>query len=722
MSLKDKKVVLRGADGPISVERNQWGVPVLEAASATDMQYGLGWVHAADRQLEALLMRILLRGRAAELLKGDQALIDIDKFMRTMDFLPDPQAQEDKLEPTAKARLAAYCAGFNQGLNDHGVVWELRLMGYKPEPWCIADCLLIGKVFGFVGLADAQMGAQRLLIQMIQNDVDEAKIRELFPYLREPIDRELIKKIKLEPPLIPEAVKWLGKLPKFQASNNWAVAGSHTATGTAFLCGDPHLEVNRLPSVWQEMVMRLADNTIIGACVPGLPGPILGRTSHIAWSATYSFMDMLDFRVEHCRDGMFERADGWHPFHVREQVIKVKKGQPLVLRIHENEHGVLEGDPFEEGYKLVLGWSARHDCGAGEFNGLLGLTDCHTVGEAMACFRKLDASTFNFAIADSAGNIGYQMSGRMFDRAPDNSGLLPLPGWEAKFNHRGYVAKEDLPSQYNPPEGFIVTANDDLNHLGRAKPINLPMAPYRARRIAQLLRQGKAMDVTYFKRMHFDLYSLQAERFMPLLRPLLPDNVNGRLLAQWNLNYDADSLGAMLFESVYLAMVRVVFGDGGMGRPVIDHMLTETGAFNDYYGNFDDVMDKADSAWFDGRPREDLLRRALDEGLAVTPVRYGQTREIVFAHLLFGGQLPGWLGFDVGPIELPGGRATIPQGQIFKNAGRVTTFSPSLRFICDMGTRQTHSTMAGGPSDRRFGRWYKNGIQDWFDGNYKLLS
>lgn len=724
MKLGHKKITLRGADGAVEIIRGVGGVPVLEAASTRDMQFGLGWTHAADRQLEALLMRVLLRGRAAECLQGDPALIEIDKFMRLMDFLPqaDLEGEMAKLQPQVRAELDSYCAGFNQGLADCGLIWEMRLMGYKPDPWSVADCLLLGKAFGFVGLVDAQMGAQRLLIQMIQNDLPEAKIRELFPYLSEPIDYDLIKKIELSPPLVPEAVKWLAKLPKFQASNNWAVSGRHTASGAAFLCGDPHLEVNRLPAIWQEIVAHLPDDTIIGACIPGAPGPIVGRTSRIAWSATYSFMDMLDFRIEQCQGGKYRRGEQWREFRARQEIIKVKKGQPISFTVYENEHGVLEGDPFAEGHKLVLGWSARHGCGAGEFNGLLNLLRCQDVAQAMACFRELDAATFNFVIADDSGNIGYQMSGRMFQRAPGLSGLLPMPGWEAKHNHQGYVDKHKLPSQYNPAEGFIVTANQDLNHLGTAKPINLPMAPYRANRISQLLRQGRQMGVDYFKAMHFDLHSLQAERFMALLRPLLPDSQQGRLLADWDLSYQADSLGATAFESVYLAMIRVVFGDGGMGRPVIDYVLTETGAFNDYYGNFDEVIMKADSAWFDGRPREELLRRALEEGLAQPVKPYGQTRQIMLSHLLFGGKLPAWLGFDHGPIALPGGRATIPQGQIFKSAGRLTTFSPSLRFICDMATRQLHSTLAGGPSDRRFGPWYVNGVQDWLAGNYKLLE
>lgn len=723
MKLKDNRITLQGQDGEIAIKRNEFGIPEIDAQTRRDMQYGLGWVQAHDRQMQALLTRVLLRGRAAECLAGDEAMIEIDRFMRFMRFMPDPQAEIAKLQPHVREEIETYCAGFNRCLEENGVCWEMKLLGYQPDPWDITDCLLIAKVFGFVGLTDAQLGAQRLLVQMIQHGVDETKIRELFPYLTEEIDSELIGQIELTPPMVPEAIKWLAKLPKAQASNNWVASGSITANGNAFLCGDPHLEVNRLPAIWQEIVMRVPGNTLAGVSIPGIPGLILGRTKYIAWSATFTFMDQLDWRIEKCRDGMYWREDGWKPFDVYEEAILVKKGHPVSIRIYENENGVVEGDPMQEGMRLVLNWSARHGCGAGEFNGLLNLPDCTTVAEAMDSFKLLDASTFNFAIADSSGNIGYQMTGRTFDRAPGVSGLLPLPGWEEKFNHRGFIDKDRLPSSFNPDEGFIVTANQDLNYLGDSLPINLPMAPYRAQRIAQLLEQNKGkLGEDIFKSMHMDLHSLQAERFMPLIRPLLPDTPNGKILADWDLSYKADSKGAMLFEEVYHALVRVVFGEGGLGRGVIDYILKETGSFNDYYGNFDDILDNAGSVWFGEVSREEAIKKALAEGLAAAPKRYGSTRKIMFSHLLFGGKFPSWLGFDYGPIELPGGKATIPQGQIFQSAGRTTTFSPSLRMIADMGRADMLIALAGGPSERRFSKYYKNGIAGWLKGEYKRIG
>jgi penicillin amidase len=99
MKLKTTPVVLHGNDGDIRILRNGHGIPDITAVTVADLMRGLGWVHANDRQLQTLLTRILLQGRAAELLKADDGLIEIDTYMRRMNFLPDPQEQIARLEP-----------------------------------------------------------------------------------------------------------------------------------------------------------------------------------------------------------------------------------------------------------------------------------------------------------------------------------------------------------------------------------------------------------------------------------------------------------------------------------------------------------------------------------------------------------------------------------------------------------------------------------------------
>jgi len=91
------------------------------------------------------------------------------------------------------------------------------------------------------------------------------------------------------------------------------------------------------------------------------------------------------------------------------------------------------------------------------------------------------------------------------------------------------------------------------------------------------------------------------------------------------------------------------------------------------------------------------------------------------SHMLLGGKLPSFLGFDRGPIAILGNRATIHQGQIYRAGKRTTTFCPSFRMVMDLSTEEVRSNLAGGPSDRRFLEWYCSGLEGWIKGDYKTV-
>ena len=97
-----------------------------------------------------------------------------------------------------------------------------------------------------------------------------------------------------------------------------------------------------------------------------------------------------------------------------------------------------------------------------------------------------------------------------------------LWSWERANDWQGFVPPHDMPRTKNPPEGFFATANEDLNRYGRSRPINMPMGPYRADRIRELLAARDNFAVEDMRAMHFDVCSRQADFFMKILRPLLP--------------------------------------------------------------------------------------------------------------------------------------------------------------------------------------------------------
>jgi penicillin amidase len=54
--------------------------------------------------------------------------------------------------------------------------------------------------------------------------------------------------------------------------------------------------------------------------------------------------------------------------------------------------------------------------------------------------------------------------------------------------------------------------------------------------------------------------------------------------------YRADSIAPTVFENIYRAILLKVFGDYGLGREVVNYLLDETSMFNDYFGNFDNII------------------------------------------------------------------------------------------------------------------------------------
>jgi penicillin amidase len=301
-----------------------------------------------------------------------------------------------------------------------------------------------------------------------------------------------------------------------------------------------------------------------------------------------------------------------------------------------------------------------------------------------------------------------------------------VPAWEEKWHWRGIEQAANLHSILDPPEGFVATANDDLNPPNGPLVINLPMGSYRADRIRELLAGLERCTIDDMERIQNDLYSLQAERFMQMLEPLLPATFAGRMLRGWDCRYDTDSRGATLFETVYAGLLREVFGAGLFGLEAWDHLIENTALVADYYHLFDEAILGGDDIWFGDEGREGLILRVLDELLtevdlgAIAP--WGRWQQVVMKNIFFDGALPRWLGFDHGPVELPGNRATVVQGGIFTAHGRLTTFTPSWRFVTDLGSDTARTALAGGPSGRRLSRWYTTDIQRWLEGEYKTLK
>ncbi len=707
------------ATNEITIDRIEGGIPLVKATSESDMYYGLGYCHAMDRGMQMMMMKILGTGTASEHLSGDDEMFEIDKFFRRMNWHNKLDDEIQKLNENENTLLQTYCDGANAAFEKYKP-WELKLLlGFKNFVWEKTDVALLARMAGFLTLAQSQGEIERLFVQMVQNGVSKDLLNELFPDILGDYDEELLKKIKLTEKIVPDSVKWNVATAPIMASNNWVIAGKKTNSGAAILANDPHLEINRLPAVWYEVAVQIGNKYAYSATMPGLSPLLICRKNDLAWGATYSFMDATDSWIEQCKEGKYFKNNKWHDFTERKEIIKRKKGKPVEITYYENEHGVLDGNPHEEGYYLATKWSGETS-GAKSIKVGFDLWNAKNVEEGMDIIGKLEAS-FCWVLSDTTGNIGFQMSGLMPKRNDGNSGFAPLIGWLPEHDWQGFHDHTELPKSYNPDEGYIITTNNNLNHLGKVSPINMPMGEYRADRIKQLIDANEKTSIEDIKKMHFDTYSIQAESFMELIKPLLPDTENGEILKNWDLCYDTDSKGAFIFEMIYRSLYAEVFGKA-IGKETNDFIQNQTGIFIDFYANFDKILLSAESKWFQNQTQQEIYQKAIDNALKIKAKTWGEINNITLTHMLLGNKLPKYAGFDIGPFPLRGSRATVHQGQVYTSAGRNTSFAPSYRLITDMSENIVHTNIAGGVSDRRFSKLYYNDFKNWMNGIYKTIK
>jgi len=720
-----KTISIRGPKpAGLSITRDDAGVPHIQANNLIDLTWGVGYCQAIDRATQLQLMRVIGQGRLCELLDDTDDNFAIDRFFRQMNWSHNDKKELNKLSSETREWCQALCDGINTGLSAKPIS-VLKLMGFKPEPWRIEDVFLIIRMTSYLTLAQSQAEVERLFVELAQSEVSDAHLAALFPIESDSFDRTLLRGLTLEERLIPSSALWQSAAPRAMASNNWVISGKRAQSGSPIMANDPHLEVNRLPAVWYEMALSCPEYQALGFGMPGLPGILIGRTPSVSWGATYTFMDTVDSWVEHCKDGKYRRGKTWRKFTERKELIKRKKHGNQTVVFYENAHGVLEGTPDGESYRLSTCWSPA-TYGAKSLNANFALTRAQTVKEAMASLGEIE-SAWNWVIADQEGNIGYQMSGLCPKRHPDWNGFTPAPGWDKDYDWRGFEPASSLPSLYNPDCGYVVTANNDLNAFGAIDPINMPMGDYRARRIAQRIDAAEKHSVESLSAIQMDTYSLQAEAFLGKCLALVDDDKKSsaafRILSDWDLHYTADSQGAALFEDFYAALRREVFGKNAFGDDAIKHLQTSTGLFIDFYHLFDEVLLDDASVWYDHVTQREAVNGALDDVIRSSTLgTWGQRNRFTFTNILFQGKLPAWLGFDSEEQVMIGGRATPHQGQIYTSAGRKTSFAPSVRLIADMSENVLHTRIAGGASDNRLSPWYKSEIQAWLAGSLKVLQ
>ncbi len=541
-----RQLVVAGLKSAVTIRRDARAVPYVEASNEEDLYFAQGYVTASDRLWQMDLLRRTGRGELAEIFGRD--VLEEDKRRRVFGFAKLSEESVQHLSPPMRLSYEAYARGVNAyiaSLTDETLPMEFRLLRYKPRPWRPADSIIVGKIFSETlstswqtdlmrAALDGLPREQRDALMPITSPLDVVLVGRDRPAGRKAaaakraddggrgvvhVDAELLSEVSAAWETMQLSLSRLGAHAEGRAaSNNWVVGGNLTASGKPMLANDPHLAPSA-PSIWYMTHLAAPGLRTAGVTAPGAPGIIIGHNERIAWGLTNLAADVQDLYAETFdkdRPQFYKTPTGWRQAEVRREEIKVRKSPadastesvPFDVTVTRNGPIVLKRGATE----YALRWTSL-DPHALEFEAFYLINRARNWEEFRAALRRHVSPMQNFVYMDTAGHIGYYGAGRVPIRKTGD-GRVPYDGGTDAGEWIGYVPFAALPHLYDPPSGIIVTANnrvvgeDYRHHLTHEW-----SAPYRARRILNLLQAKRELTVEDFREIQADTYSTGAALF-----------------------------------------------------------------------------------------------------------------------------------------------------------------------------------------------------------------
>ncbi len=596
-----------GLDSPARLVQDRNGVTHVEAASLRDMFFLQGWVHARDRLFQMDLTRRQASGTLAELV--GKAALPGDVAARTIGLRRAAERSLAAAPSDLRAALTAYADGVNSYVAHRSLPLEYGALQVASfQPWTPVDSLTIGKAIAFDLSFDLDIGPTLQLLGYVSalgpgrgyalftQDVMRA---QPFSNAATVPDASGGHSATVLPPRLtstdlrrlPEATHlargYLAKIardPLFQralgrdatqGSNEWAVAGSHTAGGHPLLANDPHLSLGE-PSTFYPIGLKAPGMDVEGEGFAGTPGVIIGHNRWISWGATTNPMDVTDTYQEKVvtdpssPSGLSTvyKGDLEHVIPIPETFKYNVGGQLVTATASDGVPAATLIVPRRNNGPIVQLDQANESALSIQYTGFSPTLELETF---IRWDRARDLTQFeqalpffavgsqNWAYADVYGNIAYFTSAEMPVREDLQAGAVNgLPPW---FIRNGQGGNEWLPVQHpqphqavpyeiypaaemphivNPPAGWFANANNDPagstldnDPLNQVRPgggiyyLNYGYDGFRAGRIEQMLRQrlaaGHKISMTGIEAMQADTTLLDAEYFVPHITQAFAD-------------------------------------------------------------------------------------------------------------------------------------------------------------------------------------------------------
>ncbi len=798
------EVAVEGLTAPVTVMRNDLGIPQIYADNLEDLFYTQGYVHAQDRFWEMDVRRHITSGRLSEMFGASQ--VTTDSFLRTLGWRRIAEQEVGMLSERSGRILDAYSAGVNAYLADHSgqalsleyAVLGLQNSDYQPEPWQPADSVAWLKALAWDLRGNMTDEVYR---SVMSASVGVEHTVELFPPYPYAQHRPIVEigavvdgvfdqtarptsgsagssvPIQMTDDMLPalrrvetataSLTRWLGPTGPGIGSNSWAVNGEQSSTGKPLLANDPHLAPS-MPSLWYQSGLKCTTVTddcnydVTGWTMAGLPGVFIGHNDTIAWGFTNLGPDVTDLVLEQV-DGNESLRDGQLvPMTTRSEVIKVAGGDPVTITVRETANGPIISDVADiddyvavgadapvpapgtssslmqapsrgAGYAVALRWTALTP--APTFDAFDLLNTARSWSQFRKAGQSLAVPAQNLLYADVNGNIGYQAPGAIPVRE-GYDGKWPVPGWDSRYAWSGTVPFEALPSVLNPPEGWIVTANQAV--IGPDYPYFLTddwAYGSRSQRIVDLITaataDGAKVSPEQLRQIQMDSWNELAAFLAPKLVALPttdPTTEAVALLKDWDFTQPTDSAPAAFFNAVWRQMVTRMFDSAA------DTDLIYASGGDRYWQVIQDIWADPNAFWWDDRTvggtqsRDETLQASIVAAVQELNDLQGSnpadwtwgglhTLELTNQTLGKSGIAPiEWL-FNRGPLEVAGGEAIVNATGWTPKNGYVVDWVPSMRQVIDLANFD-NSTWVNltGASGHAFNAHYVDQAESWRTG------
>jgi penicillin G amidase len=688
----DGEIAVAGLRAPVRVTRDTWGVPHISAQSADDLFFAQGYVMAQDRLWQMEMWRRAAEGRMAEVAGAEAA--PRDRAARLLKYRgPFDDREWTSYHPQARRLFTAYVNGVNAFIaaNRNRLPIEFVATGIVPDPWTIEQLVLrpvsFGDAAGELQLARnvARLGVEEANRMANPDPPDPLTVPKGFD--PSAVTDDVIASARrvgaqVRPAVLPEfrSVAGSGDIDtsiREPGSNNWVVSAARSATGHPVVANDPHREVTN-PSLRYIVHLQAPGWNVVGAGEPPFVGVALGHNERVAWGLTIVGTDQEDVYVEQVNPANANEVKfngAWEPLRSYTETIKVKDAPDVTVVVKASRHGPI----FYEDAERHLAYAVRRAAAEpGTAPYLAGLR----LAQARDCRQFLDEAMYWKAPTENliCGDVNDNIAWRPAALSPARKGWvgrLPVPG-TGEYEWQGF--RQHLPSEFNPPRGYIATANHNINPPGYTPPLMFKNADTRFERIVRLrqMLDGPPQKLTLedHQRMQHDALSLRARAELELFRGWTSgDPAVEELRAQiaaWDGVFARDSEKAALYEQWRNA------GTGGRRGP--------TGIV--------------------ARTRDDVERRLRIMANATTRQTrtWGVMHKRPFPHPLI-------RAFDLGPVERSGG------------AGTVEADGASYREILDVANwDRSLAINVPGQSGQPGSPYYDNLLKPWADNAYFPLA